>query len=185
MTPTKTPAAGAGGATSRRTPGWIIATCAGLGLVQPGPGTWTAAATTLLWLALAFLLHIPPHPLFLFTLLLALLTTVAGIPASTHVARASGIHDPGFVVIDEAAGQFTALLAACLPFASWRFALVAFGLFRAFDILKPWPVSALERLPEGWGIMMDDVAAGICALIFTALLRHFLSGHVFAFAPLF
>ena len=168
----------------RRSASWFVATCAGLGYIQPGPGTWTAVVTTLLWLALAFPIHFSPHPLFLVTLLLAIITTVVGVVASTRVARESGIHDPGFVVIDEAAGQFTALLAACLPFPSWRFALVALVLFRAFDILKPWPVSALERLPEGWGIMIDDVAAGIYALILTALLRHFLGGHVLAFSRL-
>ncbi len=169
----------------RRGPSWFIATCAGLGYLRPGPGTWTAVVATLLWLALAFPVHLAPHALLIVTLGLAVVTTAVGVVASTRVARESGIHDPGFVVIDEAAGQFTALLAACLPFASWRTALVALVLFRAFDILKPWPVSALERLPEGWGIMIDDVAAGIYALILTGLLRHFLSGHVFAMSHLF
>jgi phosphatidylglycerophosphatase A len=175
------PESGVKGARSpRRNPSWIIATCGGLGYLQPGPGTWTAVAATLVWFALAFAAHLPPAALCIVTGFLALFSTSVGIAASTRVAHDSGIHDPGFVVVDEAAGQWTALLAACLPFASWKAALASLVLFRAFDILKPWPVSALEHLPDGWGIMLDDVAAGIYALVLTALLRHFLSGHVLA-----
>lgn len=74
--------------------------------------------------------------------------------------------DPSEIVIDEAAGQFLAL-AGCLPAvagdALW--VLAAFGLFRALDILKPWPVCALERLPGALGIMADDLLCGIVAFV--------------------
>ena len=60
------------------------------------------------------------------------------------------------MVVDESAGY---LWACCGAAAGWPALLAAFLLFRFFDILKPWPVSALERLPGGWGIVMDDVAA--------------------------
>jgi hypothetical protein len=90
-------------------------------------------------------------------ILLALAAILAGIPAATRVARASGRKDPQFVVIDEVAGQLITLIAA--PIA-WQSLLLGFILFRGFDIVKPWPVRRLERLPEGVGIVVDDVAAG-------------------------
>ena len=93
-----------------------------------------------------------------------------GIPAATLVARASRVKDPQFVVIDEVAGQWITLLFA--PVA-WKTLLAGFILFRAFDIVKPPPVRQLERLPEGTGVVVDDVAAGIYALAVLQLLLHF------------
>jgi len=100
---------------------------------------------------------------------LALLVTLIGIPAATQVARASGVKDPQFVVIDEVAGQLIALIAVPL---AWKTFLAGFILFRAFDIVKPPPVRQLEKLPEGTGIVLDDVAAGIYALVVMQLLLH-------------
>jgi phosphatidylglycerophosphatase A len=91
----------------------------------------------------------------------ALVATLVGIPAATIVARESGREDPGFVVIDEVAGQWITLIGMR---ADWRHAVLALALFRLFDIWKPWPVRRLEELPEGTGIMLDDVAAGVLAL---------------------
>jgi phosphatidylglycerophosphatase A len=101
---------------------------------------------------------------------LAVLITLIGIPAATRVARASALKDPQFVVIDEVAGQLIALIAVPL---SWKSLLAGFILFRAFDIIKPPPVRQLEALPEGAGIVLDDVAAGICALTVVHLLLRF------------
>ena len=78
------------------------------------------------------------------------------------------VTDPGFVVIDEVVGQWIALLGS--P-ADWRHGLIALVLFRLFDITKPFPVRRLERLPGGWGIVFDDVAAGLYALGVASLLR--------------
>jgi phosphatidylglycerophosphatase A len=100
---------------------------------------------------------------------LALLVTLIGIPAATQVSRASGVKDPQFVVIDEVAGQLIALIAVPL---GWKTFLAGFILFRAFDIVKPPPVRQLEKLPEGTGIVLDDVAAGIYALAVMQLLLH-------------
>jgi len=93
--------------------------------------------------------------------------TLVGIAASAVVARESGIEDPSHVVIDEVAGQAIALAyaPAFYPVVGWKYALAGFILFRAFDIIKPPPVRQLERLRAGWGIMMDDVAAGALALV--------------------
>jgi len=66
------------------------------------------------------------------------------------------------VVIDEVAGQLIPFLA--VPPSSWKWALAAFALFRFFDVLKPFPARRAERLPGGWGIMTDDVVAGVYAL---------------------
>jgi phosphatidylglycerophosphatase A len=74
------------------------------------------------------------------------------------------------VVIDEVAGQWIALLF--VPVA-WKTLLAGFILFRGFDILKPPPVRQLERLPEGTGIVVDDVAAGLYALLVMQLLLYF------------
>ena len=147
---------------------WAIATFFGAGLLKPGPGTWGSVAAVLLWAAYAWLAH--PSPLtLLFTLLAGVaLTLVFGIPAATIVERESGGHDPQFIVIDEVAGQWIALLFS--P-ADWRHGLIALVLFRLFDIVKPFPVRRLERLPAGWGIVFDDVAAGLYALGIASLVR--------------
>jgi phosphatidylglycerophosphatase A len=78
-------------------------------------------------------------------------------------ARARGVKDPQFVVIDEVIGQWVAL-AGAVPL-NWKSYLAAFGLFRLFDILKPPPVRQMEALPGGWGINLDDVMAGIYAAL--------------------
>ena len=83
-----------------------------------------------------------------------------GVWASGALARRLGRKDPGLAVIDEVVGQWVTLLA--LPFTPLT-AVLGFVLFRVFDVLKPWPARALEALPGGWGIVADDVAAGIYA----------------------
>jgi phosphatidylglycerophosphatase A len=146
----------------------LIATFCGIGHLRPGPGTWASAATLALWAAIA---HLTPPPLrTTVAIALALLVTLIGIPAATRVARASATKDPQFVVIDEVAGQLIALIAVPL---TWKTLLAGFILFRAFDIIKPLPVRQLERLPEGTGIVLDDIAAGIFAFIAMHLLLHF------------
>ena len=102
--------------------------------------------------------------------LLACLAVAVGIPAATRVARATHTKDPQFVVIDETAGQLITLIGAPL---SWKSFLAGFILFRAFDIVKPSPVRQLERLPEGTGIVVDDVAAGLYGLVVMQILLHF------------
>jgi phosphatidylglycerophosphatase A len=146
---------------SRRTPLWaaLVATFFGIGRLRPGPGTWGSAATMLLWAALAHALA--PSLRTPVAVALAVLVTLIGIPAATQVARGSGAKDPQIVVIDEVAGQLVALIAVPL---AWKSFLAGFILFRAFDIVKPPPVRQLEAIPEGAGIVLDDVAAGLYAL---------------------
>lgn len=103
------------------------------------------------------------------TLIAAVAVTLIGIPAAGIVEREAAKQDPGFVVIDEVAGQLTALLL--MP-ADIGHALLALALFRVFDIVKPPPVRQLERLHGGVGIMMDDVGAGLYALLLGLLAHH-------------
>ena len=158
---------------------WIVGTFFGAGTLKPGPGTWGSIAATLIWIGL-----FTPHafsigglnvdyiaavqPLWP-SLVLALIATAIGIPAATIIARESGRKDPQNVVIDEAAGQWLTLAAAA---PDWKHAIVGLGLFRLFDITKPWPARQLEALPEGWGIMFDDLAAGLYGAICLLVLRH-------------
>jgi phosphatidylglycerophosphatase A len=149
---------------------WLIATFFGIGHLQPGSGTWAAAVTVVVWWAAARAL---PSPWLLLTCLIAsAAVTLIGIPASTVVARESGRKDPGFVVIDEVAGQLIALIG--VPF-DWKYLLAGFILFRSFDIVKPFPLRRLEALPGGTGIMMDDVGAGLYALVLLQLWLHFIA----------
>jgi phosphatidylglycerophosphatase A len=143
----------------------LVATFFGIGRLRPGPGTWASAATVLLWAAFGH--AIEPSLRIPVLVFVAVLVVTAGIPAATQVSRASATKDPQFVVVDEVAGQLIALIA--VPVA-WKTLLAGFILFRAFDIIKPPPVRQLERLPEGTGIVLDDVAAGIYALVVMQIL---------------
>lgn len=148
---------------------FTVATFFGAGYLKPGPGTCGSIAAVLLWLAAGWWLPLSSAGL---NLLLAggiLLSLLIGVPAATIAAKESGREDPGFVVIDEVAGQWIALLG-CRP-RDWPHALIALLLFRLFDITKPFPARQLERLPEGWGIVFDDVAAGLYALGIGMLIR--------------
>ena len=138
---------------------WVVGTWFGAGLLKPGPGTYGSAAAMLLWVAAAHVWH--GGVLIAGTAVAAVVITLVGIRASTIVAREARREDPGFVVVDEVAGQWIALIGVR---ADWRHALLALVLFRVFDIWKPWPIRRLEALPEGTGIMLDDVAAGLLAL---------------------
>jgi phosphatidylglycerophosphatase A len=158
------------GASRPRCPRWasLTATFFGIGRLRPGPGTWGSAAAVALWAAASY--GINPSLRTPIAIALAVLITLIGIPAATRVCRASGTKDPQFVVIDEVAGQLIALIAVPL---AWKTFLAGFILFRAFDIVKPPPLRQLEKLPEGTGIMLDDVGAGIYAFVGMQLLLHF------------
>jgi phosphatidylglycerophosphatase A len=154
---------------------WTLATFFGAGYLKPGPGTYGSVAAILLWYAAAHAFAPSATTLAIATTVAALLVTAIGIPASTLVAHEASRKDPGFVVIDEVAGQLFALI---LMRPNWQHALLALVLFRLFDIFKPWPIRRLEALPNGTGIMLDDVAAGLIALLCGALITHF-THHLF------
>ncbi len=151
-------------------PRWatLIATFFGAGRLHPGPGTWGSLATVLLWWLVTR--WIAPDWQTISAIVLAGLVVLIGIPAATQVARFSGLEDPQFVVIDEVAGQLIAFIGVPV---SWKSLLLGFILFRGFDIVKPPPVRQLEKLPEGFGIVIDDVGAGLYALAIMQLFLHF------------
>jgi phosphatidylglycerophosphatase A len=164
----KTESSTAAPAKNKTTWAYAVATFFGAGYGKPGPGTWGSIAAVLLWALYAWGTHPAPQTLFIVLLAGIALSIVAGVPAATIAARESGRKDPQFVVIDEVAGQWIALLGCPIE---WRHALVSLVLFRLFDMTKPFPVNKLEDLPEGWGIVFDDVAAGLYAWGMAALLR--------------
>ena len=149
----------------RTTWAWLVGTFFGIGYLRPGPGTWASAVTMLLWWLGAK--HIPGQFQVPAALAITVVVTLIGIPASTIVERESGRHDPGFVVIHEVAGQMLTLVAAPLR---WKTLIAGFILFRIFDVLKPPPFRRLEALHGGTGIMLDDIGAGIYALIVVQVL---------------
>jgi len=158
------------GASRPRPPFWasLVATFFGVGRLTPGPGTWGSVATVIIWALVSW--RIPHEARTWATIAAVIVVTVIGIPAATRIARASGLKDPQFVIIDEVAGQLMALIAVPL---AWKTFLAGLILFRVFDILKPPPVRQLERLPEGFGIVVDDLAAGVYALACMHLLLRF------------
>jgi phosphatidylglycerophosphatase A len=142
-----------------------IATLFGLGMLSPAPGTVgsLAALPVGIWIAWAGGTQA--------LLLSALLIIVLGIWVSGVFAMRFADDDPSECIIDEVAGQWIALLPLAIfhhPL-SWRAILAAFLLFRLFDIVKPWPISRVERWPGGLGIMADDVLAGCVAAILVAM----------------
>jgi phosphatidylglycerophosphatase A len=148
---------------------WAVGTFFGIGLTGPGPGTWASLAAAAIWFLAARTAHLSAVWLIVATAIAGLAATLIGIPAAGIVERESGREDPGLVVIDEVAGQWIAL-AAC-PVEAGH-VLLAFALFRLFDIVKPWPAWQLERLHGGAGIVLDDVAAGIYALLAGLIVHH-------------
>jgi phosphatidylglycerophosphatase A len=138
----------------------ILATFFGIGLFPVAPGTLASAVAVLIY---KLALHELAWPLYL--LLLAALIPV-GAAAAAAYASELGRPDPGRIVVDEVCGQ---LLALALFPDGWIPLAISFALFRVFDIIKPWPIRRLENIPGGWGIMADDIGAGLAAAAFGRL----------------
>jgi phosphatidylglycerophosphatase A len=134
----------------------LIATGGGSGYVPIAPGTAGSAVGLALWALCVWGLALS---LTAYLLVLAVLTGVA-FWAAGEAEKIFQSRDDGRITVDEIAGQLVAL--AALP-AGWEIAVVAFLLFRLFDIWKPWPARALERLPSGLGVVADDLMAGLYA----------------------
>jgi phosphatidylglycerophosphatase A len=128
----------------------------GTGLAPFAPGTFGSIPGVLLfWLTLDFGLYVQ--------LAVALAVVISGIWICGESARRIGVHDHGGIVWDEIAGMYLTLLAAPLTPVGW---LLAFVLFRAADIVKPWPIRDLDhRLGGGVGIMLDDLVAALYAAV--------------------
>jgi len=154
----------------------MVATVFGVGHLKPAPGTWGSIVAVLL---VAWELYYER------TLVLATLVVIAGgVWAAGRYGRAVGRADAPEIVIDEVAGQWLSLWPMLWLPAPWHYGwtlLIGLGLFRLFDILKPWPIGPIDRRTRGgWGVMADDLAAGaIAALVLALLLSLFRPGDVF------
>ncbi|WLT32219.1 phosphatidylglycerophosphatase A [Geothrix sp. PMB-07] len=153
---------------------WWIATGFGSGYLQPAPGTWGTLAGLLAWLGLVQAMgrcHWTLAPWLLLSAPLAL--TLVAVWAADRVVKETGQKDPSFIVADEWAGIWFALTPLLFtvtlqpqPAILWVARLVApFMLFRLFDIWKPGVVDRAQSLPGGWGVVMDDVLAGLLAAL--------------------
>ena len=133
-----------------------------IGRLPVAPGTWGSLFALLTWLILI------PYISSLTLILINLILFVVGVITSSRIEKELKENDPSLVVIDEWVGQWIALFF--LP-QSIIWGIVAFGLFRIFDIWKPYPIYKFDKMQGGWGIMMDDVLAGIYALLIIQILR--------------
>lgn len=134
----------------------FLATTGYAGYLPGAPGTWGSIVAILIWYGLQHLLS-PPYIIVLTVLLFFI-----GVWVAMGISKYDEEEDPSHIVIDELVGQWIPLwFIPVTPI----YIILAFILFRIFDIAKPWPVSLFDRIPGGWGIMLDDVAAGIYALL--------------------
>lgn len=154
----------------RGLPLWI-ATGLGSGYFPVAPGT--AGSALGLVLVIAFRqTSLDPVRLAATLAVLAGLLFVVGVWSAGKAERIFGRVDPGQVVIDEVVGQIITFVAT--PRVGWIWLIVGFILFRFFDIVKPFPARRAERLPGGWGIMLDDVVAGLYSLTVLVILERFI-----------
>ncbi len=142
-----------------------LATCGGVGYLPVMPGTWGTLAALPLWWLLA---HLGPWG---YGLTLAALLALS-IPVAALAQEYLGPDHPA-IVLDEVVGLLIAL--AGVPLA-WRWLIIGFVLFRLLDIWKPFPIKYCERLPGGWGVVLDDAAAGLGARVALGILMVVLSG---------
>jgi phosphatidylglycerophosphatase A len=131
----------------------LVATAFGSGYSPFAPGTAGSAVGVLLFWPLAAFA-------WPWQIAASALVFLVGVAAASRLSLQLGIEDPGVVVVDEVVGQWLTL--ASLPFTP-AVAVAGFVLFRIMDVVKPWPARSLERLHGGWGIMADDVMAGVYA----------------------
>ncbi|TAM80555.1 MAG: phosphatidylglycerophosphatase A [Acidobacteria bacterium] len=151
------------------TPAVWVASVAGIGYFPFAPGTVGSAVGIAIVAALDGM-PVTNKGRNTLLVLAAALIFIVGVWAAGQSEKFFGRTDPGHVVIDEVVGQMVTFLL--VPHASWKLLLAGFGLFRVFDVTKPFPVSRAERLPGGWGIMVDDVFAGVYAMLALALLGY-------------
>ncbi len=148
-----------------RDPVCFLAFGLGTGLAPKAPGTvGTLLALPLAWLTLTLALE--------WRLLVAIIFIAAGVWLCGEAARRIGVHDHPGIVWDEVAGMYLVLLVAPVSVTGWA---LAFGLFRLFDIWKPWPIRDLDhRLGGGVGIMLDDLVAALYAALLLGFYRWYM-----------
>jgi phosphatidylglycerophosphatase A len=148
----------------------LLTSCFGLGWLPLCPGTWGSLPPTIIF---ALLCHFktPAWVISVVMTVLAMAGSIICVRFAPSIIAATGKKDPREVVADEFAGQaLTFLIVPLIPWnvpflttQNWAVVSLGFLLFRLFDIVKPWPIYKLEKLPSGWGILADDVLAGVYA----------------------
>jgi phosphatidylglycerophosphatase A len=143
----------------RNSGAFLIATWFGCGYAPKAPGTAGSLAALLIAIALHYILRYGGGSERATLLVLAAILLAPGIWSAGMVAKETGKTDPQMVVVDEVIGQWITLAGAAT--FNWKTWLAAFLLFRLLDVWKPAPARQLESLPGGWGIVADDVMAGL------------------------
>jgi phosphatidylglycerophosphatase A len=176
---------------------WIVATGLGSGLLNPAPGTWGSLAGVGAWCLLSRMLLTPfstwvasqPTSIYLmhyiliteFLIILFIVFAVyLAVFVSNLAVKETGEKDPGYIVIDEWVGVWIALWPVRWEIAQighntiavnlWWLPILPFLVFRFLDIWKPWPIRQIQVLPDGYGIVADDVVAGLCSIPIVSLL---------------
>ncbi|MHC4395380.1 MAG: phosphatidylglycerophosphatase A family protein [Planctomycetota bacterium] len=149
----------------------LLTSCFGLGKLPVAPGTWGSLPPTIIFSLMCYF----GAPAVLISIVMAALVLFGSVVCTKFadtVIGTTGKNDPAEVVADEFAGQAVTFLAVPLLAAPpgtgtriWATAILGFLLFRLFDIIKPWPIRKLEKLSSGWGILADDLLAGIYATV--------------------
>jgi phosphatidylglycerophosphatase A len=142
----------------------LLTSCFGLGWLPLAPGTWGSLPPVLLF-ALMCYFGSTTLTISITMIVSALVGSVICIKFAPAIIAVTNKTDPREIVVDEFSGQaVTFLFIVAIPISNiWVTGLLGFLLFRFFDILKPWPIHKLEKLPSGWGILLDDLLAGVYA----------------------
>jgi phosphatidylglycerophosphatase A len=150
---------------------YLTATGLGAGFAPKAPGTCGAIEGVLIFL-LTLALHLSPGQHLVLLAALNVLIFALGVWASKRTCAISNLEDPSQIVIDEISGQLIALTPLAYG-SSIGLVILAFLLFRLFDIVKPFPIRKLEHFPNGFGVMLDDVLAGVYAAALVWLVSSF------------
>jgi len=147
----------------------LLASCFGLGWLPLAPGTWGSLPPAIIF---GLMCQFGASALLVSAVMaaLAVVGSIVCVEFGPAVIAATGEVDPREVVADELAGQAITFLAILFVAAGalstrqiWLTTVLGLLLFRVFDIAKPWPINGLQKLPEGWGILADDLMAGVYA----------------------
>jgi len=149
----------------------LLTSCFGLGRLPLAPGTWGSLPVVVIF-GLMCQFHLSGPSISIVMTALTIAGSIICVKFAPAAIAATGESDPREVVTDELAGQAVTFLA--IPFfipvilTTGQICIITSGgflLFRLFDIVKPWPIRKLEKLPKGWGILADDLLAGVFAAI--------------------
>ena len=159
----------------------LLVSCFGLGRLPWAPGTWGSLPSVIIF-GLMCHFHAPSIIISIVMAVLALAGSVICVKYAPNVIAATGKSDPREVVVDELAGQAVTFLPIGFWMTIeelsirqiWIVTVLGFLLFRAFDIAKPWPIRKLEKLNKGWGVLADDLLAGVYACIVLLICIRFL-----------